>query len=58
MNILSEDDWFSWLCLKYVQRADERQRKMGLQYTEAETHDLASEIAKHIYKRVNATSTE
>jgi hypothetical protein len=36
---------FDWLCAKYVQRADDRQKLMGLQYTEAETHDLASGIA-------------
>jgi hypothetical protein len=33
-----------WLRKKYVQRADERQKAMGLQYTEAETHDLAREF--------------
>jgi len=42
-----EAEWFQWLCRKYVQRADDRQRSMGLQYTEAETHNLAAEIAKH-----------
>lgn len=36
---------FNFLCRKYVQRADTRQKSMGLQYTEAETHDLAKEIA-------------
>lgn len=35
---------FDYLCTKYVQRADDRQRSMGLQYTEAETHDLAREM--------------
>lgn len=36
----------AWLCKKYVQRADDRQKAMGLQYTEAETHDLAREFYK------------
>jgi hypothetical protein len=39
---------FQFLSRKYVQRADERQRSMGLQYMEAETHDLAAEIARLI----------
>ena len=39
---------FDWLCRKYVQRADARQKSLGLQYTEAETHDLAEEIAKNV----------
>lgn len=47
-SALSESNWFAWLCRKYVQRADVRQRDMGLQYTEAETHDLAAEIAKRV----------
>lgn len=33
-----------FLQAKYVQRADSRQREMGLQYMEAETHDLARTI--------------
>ena len=39
---------FEFLCRKYVQRADDRQRSMGLQYMEAETHDLAQELAAFI----------
>lgn len=39
---------FDWLCRKYVQRADDRQKGLGLQYTEAETHDLAEEIARNV----------
>lgn len=39
---------FLFLERKYVQRADARQREMGLQYMEAETHDLAKELAKLI----------
>lgn len=42
------DQLFAFLCQKYVQQADERQKQMGLTYTTAETHDLASEIAKFI----------
>ena len=45
---------FEFLCRKYVQRADDRQRAMGLQYTEAETHDLASEMARFIERLVGA----
>lgn len=39
---------FDFLCQKYVQRADARQKAMKLQYTEAETHDLAKEIRQFI----------
>jgi hypothetical protein len=42
---------FEFLTRKYVQRADDRQKSMGLQYTEAETHDLAAEIARFIETR-------
>lgn len=41
-----EDELFTFLHQKYVQRADERQKAMGLIYMEAETHDLAKEIAR------------
>lgn len=41
---MKEQEVFAFLNRKYVQRADERQKEMGLQYTEAETHDLAKEI--------------
>lgn len=37
---------FDFLSQKYVQRSDARQRTMGLQYLEAETHDLADELAR------------
>ena len=50
MNAL-ESDLFAFLCRKYVQRADELQKAMGLQYTEAETHDLAKMIANFIDAR-------
>ncbi len=42
---VSEKAIFEFLCRKYVQRSDQRQKAMGLQYTEAETHDLAQELA-------------
>jgi hypothetical protein len=42
------EDVFDFLCERYVQRADERQKIMGLQYTTAETHDLAEQLAKFI----------
>lgn len=41
----NEEIIFSRLSAKYVQRADERQKAMGLQYTTAETHDLARFIS-------------
>lgn len=41
-----EENVFAFLIAKYVQRSDERQKAMGLQYTEAETHDLAKQIAR------------
>lgn len=43
-----EEHVFAWLNRKYTQRADERQKAMGLQYTTAETHDLAREIVNYI----------
>lgn len=42
-----EGDAFAVLCRTYVQRADDRQRAMGLQYTEAETHDLAKVMERY-----------
>lgn len=40
------DALFAFLTTKYVQRSDARQREFGLQYTTAETHDLAIEVAR------------
>lgn len=37
---------FQFLCRKYTQRSDARQLSMGLQYTQAETHDLAKELTR------------
>lgn len=48
-----EQQVFEYLCHKYVQRSDERQARMSLQYTTAETHDLAVEIAKFIREEVS-----
>jgi len=42
---LIEQEIFAALNRKYVQRADARQHSMGLQYMEAETHDLSRFIA-------------
>lgn len=39
-----EEQIFAWLNRKYVQRAEERQRSMNLQYMEAETHDLSASL--------------
>ena len=49
---------FDFLCRKYVQRADERQKSMGLQYTEAETHDLARQIATLLERLTSSEVTE
>jgi hypothetical protein len=46
-----EMEVFSFLVRKYIQQADMRQKAMGLQYTTAETHDLAKEIARFILRR-------
>jgi hypothetical protein len=45
---------FEYLANRYVQRADQRQFSMGLQYTEAETHDLADEVMKYLHARALA----
>lgn len=49
-----EESVFSFLTAKYVQRADDRQKAMGLQYTEAETHDLAKEVSRLFTPAVEA----
>lgn len=53
-----EAELFAWLNIKYVQRSDERQAAMGLQYTEAETHDLARQIAGLVGPRIEAVITD
>jgi hypothetical protein len=45
---LTQDDIFAFLTRKYTQRADARQRGMGLVYMEAETHDLARELERFV----------
>jgi hypothetical protein len=45
---------FAFLTRKYVQRADARQKAMDLQYMEAETHDLTSQLARFIEERIGA----
>jgi hypothetical protein len=47
---------FEYLANRYVQRADQRQFSMGLQYTEAETHDLADEVMKYLHARALAVA--
>ena len=42
----TENEVFELLNRMYVQRADERQKEIGVQYTEAETHDLAKQVFK------------
>lgn len=46
-----EDQIFAYLTRIYVQQADDRQKRMGLQYTTAETHDLAKTMARYIESR-------
>lgn len=50
-----EDDLFAFLCHKYVQRQDDRQKAMGLQYTTAETHDLARTLTAYFIGRIDAS---
>lgn len=45
-----EEQIFAFFEAKYVQQQDDRQQEMGLQYTTAETHDLAKETAAFITK--------
>lgn len=47
---------FAFYCRKYVQRADSRQKEMGLQYTEVETHDLAKETARVMHNFLTGLS--
>lgn len=53
MNLPSHFDIQMFLEKKYVQRADARQRKLGLQYMEAEIHDLSICLEDFIKKFVN-----
>lgn len=46
-----EKDIFDFLARTYAQRQDARQKDLGLQYTLAETHDLAREIAGFMSQR-------
>jgi len=47
MSGILEQRLFEWLEKKYVQRADPRQQTL---YMEAETHDLAREIARWVHE--------
>ena len=47
-NLTVEEKIYDYLCRKYVQKGDIRQRADGLSYMKAETHDLAREIASWI----------
>lgn len=40
----TEESIFRFLCLKYTQQYDVRQKPLGLQYIQAETHNLAREL--------------
>ena len=46
------EEIFDFLNRKYVQRADGRQKEMGLQYMTAETHDLAKEIGRWVAREM------
>lgn len=50
-----EADLFEFLTRVYVQHSDERQALMGLQYTTAETHDLAKQISRFVEDRFLAS---
>jgi hypothetical protein len=43
---------FQFLCSKYIQHQDQRQKDMLLQYMEAETHDLAKELSIFITEEI------
>lgn len=43
---------FDFLCKKYIQRCDMRQKEMGLLYTTAETHDLAKELERFLLRYI------
>jgi hypothetical protein len=45
---MDEKECFYLLSRRYVQRADDRQAEMGLQYMTAETHELARFLAAEI----------
>jgi hypothetical protein len=49
---MSEREIFEWLSTKFVQRADDRQKAMGLVYMEAETHDLAQGLHAFIVEKL------
>lgn len=48
---------FNFLCTSYVQVQDDRQRKMGLQYMTAETHELSDQLTD-LYNRMQITNSE
>jgi hypothetical protein len=50
-----EAELFVFFNRKYVQSSNERQRAMHLQYMEAETHDLAKEVARFIASLTDET---
>lgn len=53
-----EDYALETLKRKYVQRADQRQKDMGLSYTEAETTDLARTMARYAINVINMHDRE
>jgi hypothetical protein len=48
---------FDFLRRKYVQRQDARHKEMNLQYTTAETHDLAAELSRFILAQAQRPHT-
>lgn len=53
-----EADILAFLKRKYITRADERQKRMKLEYIEAEVHDLAKELGKYMVEVINDSMTE
>lgn len=49
---INQEDVLAFLEHKYIQKADARHKEMGLEYIQAETHDLAKEIANFINKKL------
>ena len=56
MAAFDDDELFAWLCTRYVQNQDSRQKSMGLQYMSAETHDMAEAISRRAQAAATAVA--
>lgn len=48
----------SFIARKYVSRADDRQRSIGVSYVTAETNDLVSEVAAFARQMIEFTARQ